>query len=35
MTPYALGETLVLSLGIGGGALAALGVVMLILSRRT
>jgi len=35
MTPYALGETLVLSLGIGGGALAALGVVMLILSRRS
>ncbi len=35
MTPYALGETLVLSLGIGGGALAALGVVLLILSRRS
>jgi len=35
MTPYALGETLVLSLGIGGGVLAGLGVVLLILSRRT
>lgn len=35
MRPYELGETLALSLGIGGGALAALGIVFLILSRRT
>jgi len=35
MEPYELGETLSLSLGIGGGALAALGIVFLILSRRT
>jgi hypothetical protein len=35
MTPYDLGQTLALSLGAGGGALAALGVVFLILSRRS
>jgi len=35
MEPYALGKTLSFSLGLGGGALAALGVVFLILSRRT
>ena len=35
MEPYALGQTLAISLGAGGGALAALGVVFLILSRRS
>ncbi|MFX1279846.1 MAG: hypothetical protein ACFFA3_10550 [Promethearchaeota archaeon] len=35
MTPYDLGDTLALSLGAGGGALAALGVILLILSRRS
>ncbi|MFX0030404.1 MAG: hypothetical protein ACFE8B_14425, partial [Candidatus Hermodarchaeota archaeon] len=34
MEPYDLGQTLALSLGAGGGALAALGVIFLILSRR-
>ncbi|MHA1457400.1 MAG: hypothetical protein ACTSR5_15740 [Promethearchaeota archaeon] len=32
--PYDLGQTLALSLGWGGGGLAALGVLVLILSRR-
>jgi hypothetical protein len=32
--PYDLGQTLVLSLGAGGGAIAALGIIVLILSRR-
>ncbi|MFX1408980.1 MAG: hypothetical protein ACFFA6_01400 [Promethearchaeota archaeon] len=35
MEPYNLGNTLLITLGAGGGALAALGVVMLILSRRS
>ena len=35
MEPYDLGQTLAISLGAGGGALAALGVVFLILSRRS
>jgi hypothetical protein len=35
MEPYDLGQTLAISLGAGGGALAALGVVLLILSRRS
>ncbi|MFW9772584.1 MAG: hypothetical protein ACFFEO_10545 [Candidatus Thorarchaeota archaeon] len=35
LEPYDLGQTLAISLGAGGGALAALGVVVLILSRRT
>ncbi|GAG25886.1 unnamed protein product, partial [marine sediment metagenome] len=35
MEPYKLGQTLAFSLGLGGGALAALGVVFLLLSRRT
>ncbi|MFX0166497.1 MAG: hypothetical protein ACFFAG_07575 [Promethearchaeota archaeon] len=35
MEPYDLGQTLSMSLGLGGGALAALGVVFLILSRRS
>ena len=35
MEPYALGDVLAISLGAGGGALAALGVVLLILSRRS
>ena len=34
MEPYAFGQTLSFSLGLGGGALAVLGVVFLILSRR-
>ena len=32
--PYELGQTLAISLGAGGGVLATLGVVLLILSRR-
>jgi hypothetical protein len=32
--PYDLGQTLVLSLGAGGGALAAIGIIVLILSKR-
>ena len=35
MEPYDLGQTLAISLGAGGGAFAALGVVLLILSRRS
>jgi hypothetical protein len=35
LEPYALGDVLAISLGAGGGALAALGVVLLILSRRS
>jgi hypothetical protein len=35
MEPYALGETLSVSLGITGAVLAALGVVFLLLSRRS
>ncbi|MHA1876402.1 MAG: hypothetical protein ACTSXN_14530 [Promethearchaeota archaeon] len=34
MEPYALGNTLFMGLGIGGGALAVLGIVLLILSKR-
>ena len=34
MEPYALGNTLFIGLGIGGGALAVLGIVLLILYRR-
>jgi len=34
MEPYDLGNTLLISLGAGGGALAAVGVVLLILSKR-
>ena len=34
MEPYALGNTLLIGLGVGGGTLAALGIVLLILSRR-
>ena len=34
MEPSALGNTLLISLGIGGGALAVLGLVLLILSKR-
>jgi len=34
MEPYDLGNTLLIGLGVGGGALAALGIVLLILSRR-
>ncbi|MFX1320904.1 MAG: hypothetical protein ACFFAQ_04580, partial [Promethearchaeota archaeon] len=34
MEPYDLGNVILFGLGIGGGALAALGVVFLILSRR-
>ncbi len=33
--PYTLGSGLFLGMAIGGGCLAALGVVVLILSRRT
>ncbi len=32
--PYDLGQTIAISLGAGGGVLATLGVVLLILSRR-
>jgi len=32
--PYELGQTIAISLGAGGGVLATLGVVLLILSRR-
>ena len=35
LEPYNLGETLVLGLGAGGGVIAALGIVVLILSRRS
>jgi hypothetical protein len=35
MTPYDLGSTLFMSLGIAGGALAAMGVIVLILSKRS
>jgi hypothetical protein len=34
LEPYELGQTLAISLGIGGGIIAALGVVVLLLSRR-
>lgn len=34
MEPYALGNTIFIGLGVGGGVLAALGIVVLILSRR-
>lgn len=34
MKPYELGNAILLGLGISGGALAALGIVFLILSRR-
>ena len=34
MEPYALGNALLIGLGAGGGTLAALGIVLLILSRR-
>ena len=34
MEPYDLGNTLLISLGVGGGALAVLGVILLILSKR-
>jgi len=33
--PYELGQTLALSLGIAGGILAALGVIVLLLARRS
>ena len=33
--PYELGQTLALSLGIGGGILAVLGVIVLLLARRS
>ncbi len=32
--PYALGTALLIGLGVGGGTLAALGVVLLLLSKR-
>jgi hypothetical protein len=35
LEPYNLGQTLAISLGAGGGALAALGVVFLILTKRS
>jgi len=34
MEPYALGNALLIGLGVGGGSLAALGIVLLILSKR-
>jgi len=34
MEPYALGNALLIGLGAGGGTLAALGIIVLILSRR-
>ncbi len=34
MEPYDLGNTLLMSLGAGGGTLAVIGVVLLILSKR-
>jgi hypothetical protein len=34
MEPYALGNTLLIALGAGGGTLAVIGVVLLILSKR-
>jgi hypothetical protein len=34
MEPYALGNALLIGLGAGGGTLAVIGVVLLILSKR-
>ncbi len=34
MEPYALGNTLLIALGAGGGTLAVIGIVLLILSKR-
>jgi hypothetical protein len=34
MEPYALGNALLIGLGAGGGTLAALGIIVLIISRR-
>lgn len=34
MEPYALGNTLLIALGVGGGTLAVIGIVLLILSKR-
>ncbi len=34
MEPYNLGSTILMGLGVGGGALAALGAIFLFLSRR-
>lgn len=34
MEPYDLGNTIFIGLGVGGGVLAALGILVLILSRR-